>query len=144
MRGRIHIGRTVAVLLAIGLLAAACGDDDESGGGGGGGGGTPATGVTCATKPAIGYFGAGAGSAFGACPAGVAPPSHSAAMANSFCGFGLSAQSAAFRAAARRYPMTPASSSNSAASATSSVRVFIMPSYDHKSSLCNSFWDELP
>jgi len=73
-----------------------------------------------------------------------APPSHSAASANSFCGFGLSAQSAAFREAARRYPMTPASSSNSAASATSSVRVFIPPSYDHKSSLCNSFWDEPP
>jgi branched-chain amino acid transport system substrate-binding protein len=54
MRGRNHIGRTVAVLLAIGLLAAACGDD---GGESGSGGGTPATGVTCATKPALGYFG---------------------------------------------------------------------------------------
>jgi branched-chain amino acid transport system substrate-binding protein len=54
MPGRKNLGRIVAVLLAIGLLAAACGDDDESGSGGG----TPATGVTCATAPAIGFFGA--------------------------------------------------------------------------------------
>jgi len=55
MRGRIRIGRTVAVLLAIGLLAAACGDDKTSTSTKGGG--TPGSGVTCATAPALGYFG---------------------------------------------------------------------------------------
>ena len=54
MRGRNHIGRIAAVLLAIGLLAAACGDDGESGSSGGA---TPGTGVKCATAPALGYFG---------------------------------------------------------------------------------------
>ncbi len=54
MRGRIHIGRSVAILIAVGLLAAACGDDGESGSSGGG---VPGTGVTCATAPALGYFG---------------------------------------------------------------------------------------
>ena len=55
MRGRIRIGRTVGVLLAIGLLAAACGDDKSSTSTKGGG--TPGSGVTCATPPALGYFG---------------------------------------------------------------------------------------
>jgi branched-chain amino acid transport system substrate-binding protein len=61
MRGRTPIGRAIAVLIAVGLLAAACGDDDD--GGGGGGGATPGSGVTCATAPALGFFGALTGDA---------------------------------------------------------------------------------
>src|SRR5690242_14563372 len=55
MRGRRNIGRAMAVLVAIGLLAAACGDD-------GGdqvtssGRATPGTGVTCTTAPELGYL----------------------------------------------------------------------------------------
>src|SRR6476659_2411266 len=65
MRGRNHVGRVIAVLLAIGLLAAACGDDKDSTStsSGSGGGGTPASGTTCATPPAIGFFGALTGDA---------------------------------------------------------------------------------
>ena len=59
MRGRNHIGRIVAVLLAIGLVAAACGDDGD----------TTSSGTTAARavgvaearrrarRPALGYFG---------------------------------------------------------------------------------------
>jgi branched-chain amino acid transport system substrate-binding protein len=61
MHGRKSIGRVLAVIVAVGLLAAACGDDDE--GGSGGGGETPGSGVTCATAPAIGFFGALTGDA---------------------------------------------------------------------------------
>lgn len=56
MRGRTYIGRTMAVLVAIGLLAAACGDDGGDGGGSSDGG-APAKGVKCATAPVLGYFG---------------------------------------------------------------------------------------
>jgi branched-chain amino acid transport system substrate-binding protein len=52
MRGR-NLGRVVAFLLAIGLLAAACGDSGSSAKGGG----TPGTGIKCATLPALGYLG---------------------------------------------------------------------------------------
>ena len=56
MRGRTYLGRTVAVLVALGLLAAACGDDGGDGGGSSDGG-APAKGVKCATAPVLGYFG---------------------------------------------------------------------------------------
>jgi len=55
MRGRRLIGRTAALLVAIGLIAAACGDDKTSSSTSGGA--TPAKGVKCATLPALGYFG---------------------------------------------------------------------------------------
>jgi branched-chain amino acid transport system substrate-binding protein len=63
MRGRKNIWRLVAVLLCVGLVAAACGDDDDTSGGssdtttapsGSGGGGA----ATCEDGTAIGFFGA--------------------------------------------------------------------------------------
>ena len=63
MRGRNHIGRVIAALLAIGLFAAACGDDGDSTSNSASGGGTPASGTTCATAPSIGFFGALTGDA---------------------------------------------------------------------------------
>ena len=56
MRGRKYIGRTVALLITVGLVAAACGDSKSSTSSSSGGA-TPGKGVKCATLPALGYFG---------------------------------------------------------------------------------------
>jgi branched-chain amino acid transport system substrate-binding protein len=56
MRGRTYIGRTMAVLVAVGLLASACGDDGGDGESSSGGA-TPGKGIKCATAPVLGYFG---------------------------------------------------------------------------------------
>jgi ABC-type branched-subunit amino acid transport system substrate-binding protein len=61
---RARFGRVAAVLIAVGLIAAACGDDGDSGGSSGNNGGGSASGACDPAKPAIKIGGVGQASFF--------------------------------------------------------------------------------